>query len=119
MPETRSIVINTTPLIALSAAMGSLDVLKVMYDRVIVPKEVVDELHAGGQEAMGWAEFQAANWIERRTEEAKIIAYVRNALDRGEAAVVQTALDENIERVCVDEAVERRVARLCGLTVSG
>lgn len=43
MPETRSLVINTTPLIALSAAIGSLDVLKAMYERVIVPKEVVDE----------------------------------------------------------------------------
>lgn len=98
MPETRVVVVNTTPLIALSAAMGSLDVLKALYDRVIVPKEVVDELYAGGSQAMGLVEFQAAHWIERRAEEVQVVPYVRNTLDRGEAAVIQTALDEKIER---------------------
>ena len=119
MPETRVVVINTTPLIALSAAMGSLDVLKTLYDRVIVPKEVVDELYAGGSQSMGLVEFQAAHWIERRAEDVRIVPYVRNTLDRGEAAVIQTAMDEKIERVCIDEVVGRRVARLCGLTLTG
>ena len=40
-------------------------------------------------------------------------------MDRGEASVIQTALDEGIETVCIDEAVGRRVARLNGLKVTG
>lgn len=119
MPESRVVVINTTPLIALSAAMGNLDVLKTLYDRVIVPKAVADEIHAGGPQAMGAVAFQAAHWIERRPEDVRIVPYVRNTLDRGEAAVIQTAMDEKIERVCIDEIVGRRVARLCGLTLTG
>lgn len=42
-----------------------------------------------------------------------------NTLDRGEAAVIQLALDENIETVCIDEAAGRRMARLNDLSVTG
>ena len=39
--------------------------------------------------------------------------------DLGEASVIQLALDRNIQTVCIDEAVGRRVARLSGLTLTG
>ena len=45
--------------------------------------------------------------------------YLRNSLDRGEAAVIQTALDWGISLVCIDEVAGRRVARLNGLEVTG
>jgi len=38
------LVSNTTPLIALAAATGSLDVLKVLYACVVVPLEVAAEI---------------------------------------------------------------------------
>ena len=47
MPETRELVINTGPLIALTAAMGDLRLLSVLYQRVIVPLEVCDEIRSG------------------------------------------------------------------------
>jgi len=34
------IVINTSPLISLAAGLGNLEILKRLYDEVIVPKEV-------------------------------------------------------------------------------
>jgi predicted nucleic acid-binding protein len=40
-------------------------------------------------------------------------------LDEGEAAVIQTAGDLSISRVCIDEAAGRRMARLHGLAVTG
>lgn len=41
MPDSgRSLVINTTPLITLAVATNSLDVLRILYDRVLVPMEV-------------------------------------------------------------------------------
>ena len=45
MPD-RSIVINTTPLIALAAA-GGLDALPLLYQQVIVPLEVAGAALAG------------------------------------------------------------------------
>ena len=49
MPDqNRVVVTNTTPLIALSAATGNLDILRTLYTRVIVPYEVAEEIKAGG-----------------------------------------------------------------------
>lgn len=118
-PEaSRAIVTNTTPLIALAVATGSLDILRALYGRVVVPLAVADEILASGYAAPGARAFLEASWLERRTEVA-LPPYLRNSLDKGEASVIQVALDTGIERVCIDEAVGRRVARLNGLTVTG
>ena len=42
-----------------------------------------------------------------------------NTLDRGEASVIQTALDLDIALVAIDEVVGRRAARLAGLQITG
>ncbi|MDB9421875.1 DUF3368 domain-containing protein [Microcystis aeruginosa CS-563/04] len=42
-----------------------------------------------------------------------------NSLDLGEAAVIHLALRENIQTVCIDETVGRRIAKLSGLLVTG
>lgn len=47
------------------------------------------------------------------------LPFLRNSLDAGEAAVIQLALDERIDTVCIDEPVGRRLARLSGLQVTG
>ena len=119
MPDGRTIVTNTTPLIALAAATGELNALRVLYSRVIVPFEVEHELRAGGQHACGVTEFVQATWLERRQDPTAISTYLGNALDQGEAAVIQTALNEGIGLVCIDESVGRRVARLSGLMITG
>jgi len=51
-------------LIALAAGTGGLEILRALYDRVIVPFEVVDELHAAGGDALGVAAFEKATWLE-------------------------------------------------------
>lgn len=59
MPEAvgRSLVTNTTPLIALTAATGGLDVLRFLFERVVVPLEVAQErrfvIQAGMKELEG------------------------------------------------------------------
>jgi predicted nucleic acid-binding protein len=113
------VVTNTTPLIALSVATGSLDDLRVLYDRVVVPHEVAQEVLAGSHDAETLDAFQRATWLERSAVPVAISTYLENSLDRGEASVIQTALNEGIELVCIDEAVGRRIARLSGLTLTG
>lgn len=90
MPNsTEAIVINTTPIIVLTAATENLDVLRFLYKRIIVPHEVAEEIRSGGKD------------------------------DLGEAAVIQTALQERVNLVCIDEVVGRRIARLSGLNLTG
>ncbi len=49
----------------------------------------------------------------------ELIHFLQKSLDRGEAAVIQAACDLSIDRVCIDEAMGRRISRLYGLSVTG
>ena len=118
-PARPRLVTNTTPLIALAVACGSLDILRSLYSEVLVPAEVAQELTAVGVERAGVAEFVAATWLKPVSTRAVIAPYLLNILDRGEAAVIQTALDMNVPLVAIDEVVGRRVTRLAGLNVTG
>jgi predicted nucleic acid-binding protein len=119
MPNTSEIVINTSPLIAIVAAMGDFNVLQSLYTNVIVPFEVSQEILIGGTTGLGVTEFQADFWLKKQTLPVNIYPILLNSLDIGEASVIQLALNKNISTVCIDEAVGRRIARLSGLAVTG
>lgn len=119
LEQAKVVVTNTTPLIALTAATGSLEVLRALYTRVIVPYEVAEEIRAGGKEAFGLSVFEKASWLEINPDPVVLPPYLQNTLDLGEASVIQTALQQGVNRVCIDETIGRRVARLSNLSVTG
>jgi predicted nucleic acid-binding protein len=119
MPETRRIVINTSPLIALVAALGSLEVLKQLYEQVLVPFEVCQEIQVDNFSRFAAVEFEAATWLQKWQTPLEILPLLMNSLDLGEASVIQLALNENINTVCIDESAGRRIARLSGLSLTG
>ena len=119
MPKTETIVINTGPLIALVAALGDLKVLQFLYTQVLVPYEVCQEILVGGSRDFAVKEFTAATWLTKQPKSLNISPLLLNALDPGEAAVIQLAINENIQTVCIDEAAGRRIARLSQLSVTG
>jgi predicted nucleic acid-binding protein len=119
MPETERIVINTAPLIALVAALGDLTVLQSLYTQVLVPFEVCQEILTGGSRGFALAEFEAATWLQKQQTPLNISPLLLNSLDRGEAAVIQLAMNENIQTVCIDEVAGKRIARLSGLSLTG
>ncbi len=119
MPSPDRLVINTSPLLALIAGCGSLTPFEGLYRELVVPREVADEIESGGAAAFAVAEFCAASWLRRWPQRLTPVPLLSNALDKGEATVIQLALDEGIDTVCIDEAVGRRLARLYGLSVTG
>ena len=119
MPKTNKIVINTGPILALIAGLGDLNVLNSLYKRVVVPYEVCEEIMAGGSTGFGVREFNDANFLIKLDKPTIMQPYLQNSLDLGECSVIQTALDEKIQTICIDEAVGRRIARLNGLTLTG
>lgn len=120
MPERDLVLVtNTTPLISLAAATGSLEALRLLYRRVVVTLEVADEVRAGGARAFGVEAFEGADWLDVQTLPVTLTPWLGNSLDRGEAAVIQTALNMGVPLVCIDEAAGRRVARLCDLRLTG
>ncbi|MGZ9057572.1 DUF3368 domain-containing protein, partial [Methylomagnum sp.] len=57
--------------------------------------------------------------ITIRDRPIHIPKFLRNTLDLGESAVIQTALDEAIPTVVLDDLKGRRIAALSGLEVTG
>jgi len=114
-----AIVVNASPIVALIAGIGDLTLLNKLYDKVIVPFEVCNEITVENNLRFGAEIFDSVKWIEKPEENIKIEPLLLNLLDRGEAAVIQTAINKNIKLVCIDDAVGRRVARLNNLEITG
>lgn len=120
MPETEIIVIDTGPLIALVAALGDLKVLQSLYSQVLVPLEVCQEIRVVGSTGFAVAEFEAATWLQKWSNPIEISPYLLSpSLDRGESSVIQLAINEGVQTVCIDETVGRRIAKVNGLFITG
>lgn len=96
MPEKKSIIINTTPILTLIAACRNLDFLENMYEKVIVPLEVRDEILKGGKYGFGVNEFINSKFIHISNSYIKIPDILSEFLDSGEASVIATALESII-----------------------
>lgn len=117
MPD---LVINTGPIIALTAAMGNLKFLDQVYDRILLPREVFLELEAGGINCAELTAIKGAYSVIKQVQaEVDLPVLLRSQLDRGEASVIQTALSHDIHVVAIDEKLGRRIARLHELHVTG
>lgn len=90
------IVSNSTPLIALSR-IGRLDVLRDLFEEILVPSEVYDELVVKGKDRPGSEAVATAVWIRRRVvQDASLTADLGSrGLGRGEADAVALARETN------------------------
>jgi predicted nucleic acid-binding protein len=113
MPE--RIVINTGPLVAL-ARMDALDVVGRLPFDFLCPREVRAELEEGARR--GHIPV-APGWLRVAALEAPLSPVAVAALDAGEAAVIQLALDLAVSWVCMDEWKGRRASASAGLKVVG
>lgn len=119
MPEqTRTVVANTTPIIAL-ALISQLDLLRHLYGEVVIPPTVQVEVLAGGTRGIGVAELQRANWIRVMPLQDPRRADLVSDLDRGEAEVIALAQEMNADLVIIDERLARRHAKRLRLPLTG
>src|SRR3954465_1004382 len=103
MPQPGSIaVVNTSPLISLDAC-NQLDLLRQLYIRVIVPKEVERELRVGGTTALSKGLTPAhRKWIKVQKLHAPLAPQLLAALDQGEAEVIALAIEISCPIVLLD-----------------
>jgi predicted nucleic acid-binding protein len=113
-------VINTSPAIHLHAVLpGGLGSLPGLIGEVIIPWEVGQELAAGHAKDATWQEIQGLPSIHHSSKAISIHPLLSAQLDMGEAAVIQTALDEAHDAVILDDLKARRIAQTLGLQVTG
>ena len=119
MPEgPRLVVVNTTPIIALSL-IGELDLLRSLYDQVVVPSAVEAEVLAGGRGGIGSSELREASWLRVVSLQDPRRAELLVDLDRGEAEVLALAQELHADLVIMDERLARLHAKRLGLTLTG
>ncbi len=87
-----------------------------LYDRVVVPRIVYDEVVVAGAGLPGSAQVAAAEWIE--VQDAEPDGELVKSLDRGEAAAIPLAMVLGATLLC-DDADARTEARRRHLVVIG
>lgn len=109
------IVINTSPMIALGK-MDAFDVIVQLPFEFLCPQQVKIEIETGA--AKGYA-VKVPDWIRVLPLAAPLSPLILAGLDRGEAEVIQLALEQGIGLVCIDERKGRQAAVAAGLQVVG
>lgn len=119
MPDRpRLVVVNATPIIAL-ALIDKLEVLHVLYDRVIIPSAVQAEVYAGGTAGIGVRELREAAWVEVISLQDPSRANLIADLAPGEAEVIALAQERNADLVIIDERLARRHAERLDMRLTG
>jgi predicted nucleic acid-binding protein len=97
--------------------VDAIDVLPRIYDRVVIPKTVLDELvHPHAPEAVRIWSAAVPAWMEVR--EASFI-HLSAALDPGEVDAISLAKELKADYVLLDDRDARREAVRHGLAIAG
>jgi predicted nucleic acid-binding protein len=115
MPD---VISNTSPLQYLYQ-LGLLDILKKMYDQVIIPYAVLKELSNGRKQGIYLPDPSLLNWITiRHISENKLLSVV-TGLGVGEKEVLALGIESPNALVILDDLLARRHASLLGLKITG
>jgi uncharacterized protein len=113
------VVSDASPLLNL-AIIGQLDLLRQLYDEVVVPQAVYDEVVVLGSDMPGASDVRDAHWIlTKQVMNRPLITALRLRLDRGEAEAIALASELNADLLLVDERKARLVASQFGLKFTG
>ena len=112
-------IVNATPLIAL-ALIDRLHLLQELFDEVIVPAAVYDEVVRQGRGKPGADNIAAIDdWIILKPDIQPGIDPYLLGLDAGETEVLLLARQINPDWVIIDERLARRIALAMGLPLKG
>jgi len=114
-----SIVSNASLLINLSR-IEKLDLLRNLYNEIIIPEGVWHEVVVEGVDQPGAEIIRSAVWIKKRAvKNRELVQALRQELDTGEAEAIALSLEIRAELLLMDEHLGREVARHFGLRYSG
>ena len=107
---------NTTPFIALSA-IGRLDLLPALFERIHVVQSVVHECAAGG--AIKVPALESLPWVTVQPVTSGDPEPMLTQLDEGEKWTLHAAHQVGAELLLIDERIGRNLAERMGLKVTG
>ncbi|MEH2371695.1 DUF3368 domain-containing protein [Nostoc sp.] len=115
------VVSDTSPLSSL-AIVGYISLLGEIYNTVIIPEAVANELANTSDEDERVTAVLSLDWIEiRQATDQEVVGRLQNEqrLDLGEAEAIALALELNADELLIDERLGRREATKLGVPITG
>lgn len=110
---------NTSPLLLL-ARIDRLDLLPALYESLIVPTAVLEEVNAQDDEVARHIREQVQHpAFQAREASAQHLSAVAEDLGKGERAAIALALETEADLVILDDEQGRQIARKHGFAVTG
>jgi len=116
------IVVSDTSALSNLAIVEQLALLQYLYNKVVIPQAVADELIRASPENAIIKTVLALDWIEiRQVRNLLLVESLRRdrELDAGEAAAIALTVELQAQRLLIDERAGRREAIRLGLAVTG
>ena len=107
-------VCDSSPLIALSAVDG-LHLLQQLFDSIIIPPAVYDEVFSSAKAVVSLPEFIVVKSLVSDTPSR----FLKMNLHAGESEAIALALECGVERILLDDKQARETAARLGLIVIG
>ncbi|MDY6781493.1 MAG: DUF3368 domain-containing protein [Cyanobacteriota bacterium] len=113
------VVSNTSPIFYLST-IGQLDLLRQLYNEILIPTAVFDEIINVGNTDASAEIIPTIDWIQIREATDRVrVSQLIVKLDLGEAEAIALAVECNAARFLIDERLGRAAAVRLGLEVTG
>ena len=113
------VVSDTSPIINL-AMIGQLDLLRLLFAKIVIPEAVFREIVIEGQGQSGAEEIQQLEWFESRSvPNNALLNQLKSDLDIGEAEAIALAIELDADAVLIDEHKGRTIALQHGLKITG
>jgi predicted nucleic acid-binding protein len=104
------IISDTSPIVNL-AAIGKLDLIPALFEKVYLPVAVFEEIVVKGANQPGAAEIQNASWIEIKScTDQNLLQKLLLELDPGESEAIALAIEMDSPNILMDEKDGREVA---------
>lgn len=114
----RKVVVNTTPLIALSH-IGKLDILRELYGKIFIPEAVYNELSVKEDSVCKMVNM-SLDWIcVEKIQNHLAKSMYKTQLHDGEVEVMILSMEVNADVVIIDDANAKKHAKYLGLPVTG
>ncbi|MFZ2452104.1 MAG: hypothetical protein WAW36_16435 [Methylovulum miyakonense] len=109
----RTIVGDSSPLIAL-AVIGQLELLPKLYQQVVIPEKVWEEITVDGAGLPGALAISQLGWLIMQKPSPELVRPLSIVLDPGEAEAIALSMTLPDCTVLLDDAQARRVAERFG-----
>lgn len=108
----KRVVVSDTTAITHLAKINALIILRQLYNEILIPKEVYNELRQNKKTMPGALQVLNSKWIKVvPIRNHAIAAKLKRRLDLGESEAITLAIDTNADVLIIDEIAGRMVAK--------